>query len=128
MVARRTQPEAGFVVSAELLLIAAILILGTVVGWAKLRDQSAAEIKDSILAVDAWIDNAPTYFQPHAQLWIVAAGVVQPGQSAPLTPPIEESSAGCGPLWNGEGTCVITPKVGVTGPNELVYVQATGEN
>jgi|JI61114DRNA_FD_contig_121_346437_length_1413_multi_17_in_0_out_0_3 hypothetical protein len=127
---KRVRREAGFVVSAEMLLIALIMVFGLLAGWARLRDLSAKEIQDSIEAVDAWIDNAPTYFQPHSQLWIVAAGVIQSSPTVPPSAAIGEQSAECGPLFTGEGTCVVTGKPGVTGPETLRYVPSdplTGE-
>jgi hypothetical protein len=45
--------QAGFVITTELLLITAILILGLVTGWAKLRDQSVAELADLGSAIGA---------------------------------------------------------------------------
>jgi hypothetical protein len=42
--------EAGFVVSAELVLIATILVLGMIVGLASVRDQVVQELGDVALA------------------------------------------------------------------------------
>jgi hypothetical protein len=42
--------EAGFVVSAELVLIATILVLGMIVGLASVRDQVVQELGDIALA------------------------------------------------------------------------------
>jgi len=48
--ARRQQ--AGFVISTEMMLISLVLVLGLITGWAKLRDQSLSEIKDSM--AESW--------------------------------------------------------------------------
>lgn len=45
--------QAGFVVTAELLLITVILVLGLVTGMTKLRDQSIAELSDTGSAIGA---------------------------------------------------------------------------
>lgn len=79
---RRT--EAGFVVSAEVLLIAVILVLGLITGWAKLRDQSLAEFKDTLKAIDAYIAGTAPILQPYAQP-IINAGLVTSTAVAPVT-------------------------------------------
>lgn len=43
--------EAGFVVSAELVLIATILVIGLIVGWATVRDQVVQELGDVAAAI-----------------------------------------------------------------------------
>ena len=43
--------QAGFVITAELLLITVVLVLGLVTGWAKLRDQTLAELSDTGSAI-----------------------------------------------------------------------------
>ena len=64
----RGKKQAGFVVTAELLLITTILVLGLITGWTKVRDQTLAELSDSGAAVGAinqsytmegttWFDN-----------------------------------------------------------------------
>lgn len=67
--------EAGFAVSSEFLLIAVILVCGLITGWVKLRDQSLAEIKDAVAAVDQWIAGSASINQPYAQPWISAGAV-----------------------------------------------------
>ena len=64
----RGKKQAGFVVTAELLLITTILVLGLITGWTKVRDQTLAELSDSGAAIGAinqsytmkgttWFDN-----------------------------------------------------------------------
>ncbi len=79
-------PEAGFAVSAEVLLIAVILVVGLITGWVKVRDQSLAEIKDSVNAIDAYVIGSTPMFQPYAQQWIVG-GVVSCSSVTPPVPP-----------------------------------------
>jgi Flp pilus assembly pilin Flp len=43
--------EAGFVISVELILIATILVIGLVTGWAMLRDAVLAELADTAAAI-----------------------------------------------------------------------------
>jgi len=50
---KKGQGQAGFVVTAELLLITVILVLGLVTGMTKLRDQSIAELADTGAAIGA---------------------------------------------------------------------------
>jgi hypothetical protein len=50
---KKGQGQAGFVVTAELLLITVILVLGLVTGMTKLRDQSIAELGDTASAIGA---------------------------------------------------------------------------
>lgn len=50
---KKGQGQAGFVVTAELLLITVILVLGLVTGMTKLRDQSNAELSDTAAAIGA---------------------------------------------------------------------------
>ena len=49
--------QAGFVLTAELLLITVVLTFGLITGWTKLRDQTVAELADLGSAVGA-IDNS----------------------------------------------------------------------
>ena len=65
---------AGFVVSTEIMLIALILALGLVTGWVKLRDQSLAEIKDTMAAIDAYILGAGPLWQTGGTRWIKVVG------------------------------------------------------
>ena len=64
----RGKKQAGFVVTAELLLITTILVLGLITGWTKVRDQTLAELSDNGAAIGAinqsytmkgttWFDN-----------------------------------------------------------------------
>lgn len=43
--------EAGFVISVELILVATILVIGLVTGWAMLRDAVLAELADTAAAI-----------------------------------------------------------------------------
>ena len=43
--------EAGFVVSAELVLVATIMVIGLLVGWATVRDQVVQELGDVAAAI-----------------------------------------------------------------------------
>jgi hypothetical protein len=52
-VQKKRKGQAGFVVTAELLLISTILVLGLITGWTKLRDQTLAELSDSGSAIGA---------------------------------------------------------------------------
>lgn len=51
--ARKKGAQAGFVVSAELLLISTVLVLGLLTGMTKLRDQTIAELSDTGSAIGA---------------------------------------------------------------------------
>jgi Flp pilus assembly pilin Flp len=51
MLKRLWNDEAGFVVSAELVLIATILVIGLIVGWATVRDQVVQELGDVAAAI-----------------------------------------------------------------------------
>lgn len=43
---RKRNKQAGFIVSAELMLIATILVIGLIVGWVAVRDALTAELHD----------------------------------------------------------------------------------
>ena len=45
--------KSGFIVSAELLLITAILVIGLIVGLAPVRDAVVAELVDTATAIDS---------------------------------------------------------------------------
>ncbi len=47
----RAKKQAGFIVTAELLLITVILVVGLVTGMTKLRDQTIAELSDTGSAI-----------------------------------------------------------------------------
>jgi hypothetical protein len=90
--------EGGFAVSSEVLLIAVILVCGLITGWVKLRDQSMAEVKDTMAAIDQWVTGTASALQPYAQPWITA-GVVASTAVAPVTeeypgPPCVATSGG----------------------------------
>ena len=51
MLNRLWNDQAGFVVSAELVLIATILVIGLIVGWATVRDQVLQELGDVAAAI-----------------------------------------------------------------------------
>jgi hypothetical protein len=70
--------QEGFVVSTEIMLIALILVAGLVTGWVKLRDQSLAEIKDSMAAIDAYILGSTPLWQIGGTRWIVGGAVIEP--------------------------------------------------
>ena len=74
---RREQREAGFVVSTELMLIALVLAAGLVTGWVKLRDQSLSEIKDSMAAIDAYIQGSTPLWETGGTRWI-SGGAIEP--------------------------------------------------
>lgn len=75
---RRRGRQAGFVVSAEMMLIALILAIGLITGWVKLRDQSLAEIKDTMAAIDAYLLGSGPLWQIGGTRWIVAGAIVEP--------------------------------------------------
>lgn len=82
---RQRPNEAGFVMSGELLLIAVVLCLGLITGWVKLRDQSLAEIKDSMAAIDAYILGAGPLWQTGGTRWIENGSVVEPPLAGTVT-------------------------------------------
>lgn len=77
--------QAGFVVSTELMLIALILTLGLITGWVKLRDQSLAEVKDTMAAIDAYIFGSGPLWQVGGTRWIQGGAVVAPGNTGAVT-------------------------------------------
>jgi hypothetical protein len=64
--------QAGFVITVELLLIVVILVMGLVTGWAKVRDQSLAELGDTGDAIGA-IDQS---YQVMGTRWLTAIGIM----------------------------------------------------
>jgi hypothetical protein len=56
----KDQKERGFIVSAELILIATILVIGMIVGLAVLRDAVVQELEDVSLAI-ATINQSYSY-------------------------------------------------------------------
>jgi len=74
--------EGGYVVSAEVLLIALILVIGLATGWAKLRDQTLAELKDFMAAVDTYNLGAAPLWQTGGTRWIVNGAIVGPSAAA----------------------------------------------
>lgn len=98
---RRT--EAGFAVSSEFLLIAVILVCGLITGWVKLRDQSMAELKDSMAAIDQWVTGSASSLQPYAQPWISVGGAVTSTAVAPVTD--EYSGLPCVAVSGGPVVC-----------------------
>ena len=76
--------QAGFVVSSEVLLIAVVLVCGLITGWLKLRDQSLAEVKDSIAAIDAYLTGLSPMVQAYAQPYI-SGSVVTSATTQPIT-------------------------------------------
>jgi hypothetical protein len=81
----RPKAASGFVVSAEMMVIAVVLVLGLIAGWVKLRDQSLAEIADTIGAVDAYLLGSAALFQTGGTRWIVDEEVVDPPVTGPVT-------------------------------------------
>ena len=68
----------GFVISAELLLMVVVLVLGTFTAWTKLRDQSIAEFHDTAAAIDTYIQGTSTLWQTGGTRWIKAGAIVEP--------------------------------------------------
>ena len=64
--------QSGFVIAVELLLIVTILVFGLVTGWAKVRDQSLAELGDTGHAIGA-IDQS---YQLFGTRWLNALGPI----------------------------------------------------
>jgi len=77
--------EGGYVVSAEVLLIALVLVIGLATGWAKLRDQTLAELKDFMAAVDTYNLGAAPLWQTGGTRWIVNGAIVGPQPGPPVT-------------------------------------------
>lgn len=50
---KKQKKEAGFIVSAELVLVATILVIGMIVGMAVIRDAVTAEMEDVAEAIGA---------------------------------------------------------------------------
>ena len=57
---KQQKKEAGFIVSAELVLIATILVIGLIVGMVAIRDQVTAEMKDVAEAIGS-LDQSYTF-------------------------------------------------------------------
>ena len=57
---KQQKKEAGFIVSAELVLIATILVIGLIVGMVAIRDSMTAEMKDVAEAMGA-LDQSYTF-------------------------------------------------------------------
>ncbi len=93
--------ESGFVVSAELLMIAVILLVGLATGWVKLRDQSLAEIRDSISALNAYNVGISTGLRPYGTRWIDNTGTV-------LAPPASGAVTATFPGPVAYGTLTLT--------------------
>lgn len=105
---RSTPRQAGFAVSTELLLIALILTLGLVTGWLKIRDQSLAEVADSLAAIDAYILGSGPLWQTGGTRWISNGdtGPGQPCQAAGVSPCIigPSSTGAVTESWGAGGT------------------------
>jgi len=71
--------SSGYVVSAEVFLIALVLGLGMVTGWSKLRDQSLAEVNDTLAAIDAYIQGSQNIWNTGGTRWIKSSSIVEPG-------------------------------------------------
>ena len=104
-----------------MLLIGLILVCGLITGWVKLRDNSSAEIKDTLNAIDSFIAGSAATFQPYAQPWITGVnGTV--GCSPYLSPQPAVCSVAI-----SDGTVWDPPYADGEGPNELIYVPAGTE-
>lgn len=121
------QHQAGFAISAELLLIAVVVLCGLVTGWAKFRDQSGAEIKDAVNAIDAFTAGVTPMLQPYAQQWITGAGVVGCSPFGAQPTPPDTCGAPVSETYDPEGKhgAPFSPSTGPfapgEGPTELVY-------
>lgn len=111
---RPKNPESGFALSLELLLIALVLVCGLISGWVKFRDSSGAEIKDAVAAIDAYIVGVAPVAQPYAQQWITGAGTV--GCSPTLSPQPATCVAPVTEIIDPDGT-----PFAATGPVALRY-------
>jgi hypothetical protein len=69
----------GYVFSFEILMIGLILSLGLITGWAKLRDQSLAEIKDTMAAIDTYVQGSQNLWNTGGTRWINNNTIVEPG-------------------------------------------------
>jgi hypothetical protein len=107
----RRNAEAGFVVSAELMLIAVILLVGSITAWVKLRDQSVAEVIDSVNALDAYNVGVARQLQPFGTRWI-SGGLVQ-GPAA-LGPVVAVSATAGAPFGTIAGQYVPPASVATT--------------
>lgn len=58
---KQQKKQAGFIVSAELILIATILVIGLIVGMTAVRDATVAELEDVAEAIGA-LDQSYTFF------------------------------------------------------------------
>jgi len=67
----RRRSQRGFTLSLELLLITVLLTAGLITGWTKLRDQSLAEVKDTLSAIDAYVLASTPLWETGATRWIV---------------------------------------------------------
>lgn len=82
---RARHGSSGFVISSEIMLIALVLTLGLITGWVKLRDQSLAEIKDTMAAIDAYIMGSGPLWQTGGTRWIVSGAIVEPSTTGGVT-------------------------------------------
>jgi len=60
MFAKLWKDEAGFVVSAELIFIATLLVIGLVTGWVAIRNAAVSELTEVALAL-ANVDQSYSY-------------------------------------------------------------------
>ena len=68
----RKKTEDGFIVSAELVFIVTILVIGLVVGWVALRNAMVAELHDSAEAIGA-LDQSYNYSGTNGQMGVNAS-------------------------------------------------------
>lgn len=60
MLSKLWKDEAGFVVSAELIFVATILVIGLVTGWVAIRDAVTSELTEVAQAISA-VDQTYSY-------------------------------------------------------------------
>jgi hypothetical protein len=109
---------AGFVLSTEMMLIALILMVGLVTGWVKFRDQSLAEFKDTMGAIDAYILGSGPLWQTGGTRWIKAQAVVEPSGMGSVT---EAWGAGAGTPAPAAVETAPGSHIYTTNDNFLVY-------
>jgi len=105
----------GFVLSVEMLLMAAVVGLGLFTAWTRLRDQSLSEVKDTISAVDAYIQGSTPLWETGGTRWIKDNTVLAP------------SAGNVSENWDGTGaweTVTLTGNTYTDISGRLVYAPA----
>ena len=90
--------------SAEVLLISVIVVIGAITGWVKFRDQSIAEVNDVIGALDAYQPG----FEAFGTRWI-SAGVVLSPTPQPITATFVQGGSSL-PIPPGEIFTTLAPE------------------